>query len=70
MTIHRWFLMALAAPAWAQSALYFQQDFPAEEFRARWSKIYAKIGPEAVAVVQGAPFERGFAFPRQTNEFY
>ncbi len=70
MTFPRLFLFALAAPAFGQSALYYQQDFPAEEFRTRWSKIYAQIGTNAVAVVQGAPFGRGFAFPRQSNEFY
>ena len=54
----------------AQSALHFQGDFPPEEFQARWAKVYAAIGPTAVALVQGAPFEGGFAFPRQTNDFY
>lgn len=53
-----------------QSALHFQSDFPPEEFQARWAKVYDKIGPNAIALLQGAPFEGGFAFPRQTNEFY
>lgn len=64
-------LVSLAAlPLLAQSALHFQTDFPAEEFQARWAKVYEKIGPNAVALLQGAPFEGGFAFPRQTNDFY
>src|SRR5687768_4684197 len=31
----------------------YQTDFPPEEFKARWAKIYDQIGPTAVAVVQG-----------------
>jgi Xaa-Pro aminopeptidase len=54
----------------AQSALHFQTDFPPDEFQSRWAKVYDKIGPNAVALLQGAPFEGGFAFPRQTNDFY
>ena len=67
----RTLLLALAIlPLTAQSALHFQTDFPPEEFQARWAKVYDKIGPNAVALLQGAPFEGGFAFPRQTNDFY
>ena len=29
---------------------YYQTDFPPEEFRARWSAIFDRIGAEAVAV--------------------
>ena len=67
----RTLLLALEIhPLTAQSALHFQTDFPPEEFQARWAKVYDKIGPNAVALLQGAPFEGGFAFPRQTNDFY
>ena len=67
----RTLLIALITlPLTAQSALHFQSDFPPEEFQARWTKVYDKIGPNAVALLQGAPFEGGFAFPRQTNDFY
>src|SRR5687767_2557854 len=59
----------LAPVSAAQSEPYNQSHFPAEEFRARWEKIYEKIG-EGVAIVQGAPKVRGFDLPRQTNEFY
>ena len=38
--------------------------------QARWAKVFDKIGPKAIALLQGAPFEGGFAFPRQTNDFY
>ncbi|HEX9828695.1 MAG TPA: aminopeptidase P N-terminal domain-containing protein [Bacteroidota bacterium] len=48
----------------------YQTDFPPEEFKARWEKIFDKIGDNAVAVVQGAPQVRGFALSRQVNELY
>jgi Xaa-Pro aminopeptidase len=50
--------------------MYFQQHFPAEEFKARWEKIYDRIGSNAVVIAQGTPQVGGFIFPRQTNEFY
>ena len=59
--------LAIAAPA---SAQHYQGDFPPEEFRARWEKVYDRIGAEAVAVVQGAPLANGFQLPRQSNSFY
>ncbi len=54
----------------AQSQPWYQSDFPAAEFKARWAKIYDKIGNQAVAVVQGVSMTPGFNMPRQTNEFY
>jgi Xaa-Pro aminopeptidase len=48
----------------------YQADFPAEEFRARWARVFEAIGDRAVALVQGAPLVRGFVLPRQVNEFY
>ena len=60
------FLM-LARPALAQ---YYQTDFPPEEFRERWQKVFEKIGNNAVAVLQGMPKIDGFIFPRQYNSFY
>lgn len=52
------------------SAISFQKDFPPEEFRARWNRIFDAIGPDAVAVLQGAPMTEGFSMPRQYSEFY
>jgi Xaa-Pro aminopeptidase len=49
---------------------WYQTDFPPEEFRTRWATIFARIGDNAVAIVQGAPMTTGFIYPRQTNEFY
>jgi Xaa-Pro aminopeptidase len=48
----------------------YQTDFPPEEFKARWAKVYDQIGPTAVAIVQGVGLTPGFIFPRQHNEFY
>lgn len=60
----------LAAAAFAQAPAWYQTDFPPEEFRARWAEVFAKIGGEAVLVMQGVPRTPGFILPRQTNEFY
>ncbi|MBT4148753.1 MAG: hypothetical protein HOE46_00095, partial [Candidatus Marinimicrobia bacterium] len=49
---------------------HYQQDFPPEEFKKRWSGVLSKIGNDAVAVVQGFPLSNGFIMPRQTNAFY
>lgn len=58
-----------AAPAPAQTTL-FTEDFPAEEFTARRSRLADAIGPGAIAVVQGAPSAVGYTRFRQSNEFY
>ncbi len=49
---------------------HYQSHFPPEEFKARWAKIFDKIGDRAVAIVPGVSLARGFNFPRQSNEFY
>ncbi|HUU89991.1 MAG TPA: Xaa-Pro peptidase family protein, partial [Phycisphaerae bacterium] len=54
----------------ATKRLLFQTDFPAEEFRARRARVFDAIGPQAHALLQGAPPVRGFEVFRQTNEFY
>ncbi len=61
-------LVALALVA--DAAPWYQTDFPPEEFRARWEKIFERIGDKAVAIVAGASQVGGFVFPRQSNEFY
>ncbi|MEX2317858.1 MAG: aminopeptidase P family protein [Pirellulales bacterium] len=53
-----------------QEMPYYQTDFPPEEFKARWARLYEEIGTNAVAIVQGMAQVRGFNLPRQTNEFY
>lgn len=62
-------VMFLSASVSAQTP-YHQTDFPAEEFKARWAKLFDRIGDRAIAIVQGAPLTRGFTMPRQSNEFY
>ncbi len=57
---------AVAVPA----AQHYQADFPPEEFRGRWNGVFDRIGPQAVAVVQGVPATNGFQLPRQHNSFY
>ena len=54
----------------AAGAQHYQDDFPPEEFRDRWNKLFDRIGDNAVALVQGAPLARGFEYPRQKNSFY
>ena len=63
-------LLTFITATFAQSANYYQTDFPPQEFKARWQNLLAKIGPEAVAVVQGVSLTNGFQMPRQSNEFY
>jgi Xaa-Pro aminopeptidase len=60
-------ILIVARPAFAQ---YYQNDFPPEEFRARWQSVFDKIGAGSVAVLQGMPKIDGFIFPRQYNNFY
>ena len=59
----------LGAPSVA-GAQYYQTDFPADEFRARAAQVFAKIGDNAVAVLQGVHQTEGFTLPRQHNSFY
>ena len=63
-------VMAIAQTAPPASAPWYQTDFPPEEFRARWEKVFDRIGDKAVALVAGAPPAGGFLFPRQSNDFY
>jgi Xaa-Pro aminopeptidase len=62
--------VALVGGAGAQAPAPYQEDFPPEEFRARWEAVFEKIGDRAVAIVPGVPKPRGFLMPRQSNEFY
>jgi Xaa-Pro aminopeptidase len=59
--------IAAAGPAAAQ---HYQSDFPPDEFKARWAKLFDAIGAEAVAVVQGVSLTNGYTMPRQHNSFY
>ena len=52
------------------AAQHYQSDFPSEEFRARWNRVFERIGDQAVAAVQGVPMTNGYILPRQHNSFY
>lgn len=54
----------------AQETHRHQVDFPPEEFAERRDRVFAAIGDEALALLQGAPNIRGFLRFRQTNSFY
>ena len=68
---HVFVVATFAGPApRAQTVPYHQTDFPPEEFKARWTAVFDKIGDQAVAVLPGASQTNGFIFPRQSNDFY
>ena len=62
----------LLTPVWvfAQDDFLFQRDFSKAEFAQRRTKVFAEIGPEAVALLQGAPQPDDFGVFRQNNEFF
>jgi Xaa-Pro aminopeptidase len=47
-----------------------QPDITSDEYATRRERVFGAIGPDALAVVQGAPAPSGFFPFRQTNEFY
>jgi Xaa-Pro aminopeptidase len=59
--------LCVAASAGAQ---HYQNDFPPDELKARWERLFAMIGPDAVAVLQGVSLTNGYTMPRQHNSFY
>jgi Metallopeptidase family M24 len=54
-------LLFLPWVAFSQANPWYQTDFPPEEFKARWGKVFEKIGDKAVAVLQGVSQTRVFA---------
>ncbi len=63
-------ILSLSVVSFGQEGPWYQSDFPPEEFKARWEKVFEEIGDNALAIIQGAPQTNGFIFPRQTNNFY
>lgn len=64
-------LTTVSAPLQAQElGPRFTQDFPPAEFAARRLAVAKAIGPDAVAVLQGAPSPPGYTRFRQSNDFY
>lgn len=54
----------------AQAGRAFTTNFTVKEFADRRAKIYAAIGPDAVALMQGLPSVHSSAIFRQSNEFF
>ena len=48
----------------------YQADFSREELAARRTRILDAIGPQGIAIVQGATGVPGFSVFRQSNDFY
>src|SRR5258708_21469095 len=69
-TEHLAFALLRPSLAFSQANPWYQTDFPPDEFKARWSKIFEKIGNNAIAILQGVPQTNGFIMPRQGNDFY
>ncbi len=63
-------LVALSSIASGQDIPLFTSVFPPEEFAQRRARIYEAIGPNALALLQGAPSPQGYVRFRQFNEFY
>jgi len=57
-------------PGRGQAGRAFTTNFTLQEFAARRAHIYDAIGPEAVALIQGAPTVHSSAVFRQSNEFF
>jgi len=53
-----------------QAGRAFTTNFTLQEFAARRAHIYDAIGPEAIALIQGAPTVHSAAVFRQSNEFF
>src|SRR6185436_6629898 len=63
-------LVVADMPGRAQAGRAFTANFTLQEFAARRARVYDAIGPEAVAVIQGAPTVHSSAIFRQSNEFF
>ena len=54
----------------AAQLLLAKSDFSAEELKNRRNKLAQGMGPNSIAILQGAPSETGYVKFRQYNEFY
>jgi Xaa-Pro aminopeptidase len=61
---------AIPSTGGAQEAHNYQTDFAPAELAERRARLFASIGPQAIALVQGATGAQGFGVFRQSNEFY
>ena len=63
-------VLVWVSAAGSAAAQHYQTDFPPDEFKARWAKVFDAIGKDAVAVLQGVSLTNGYTMPRQHNSFY
>lgn len=63
-------LCLLANTLHAQNEYRYQNDFTPEDFSERHQRIATEIGKNAVALIQSADGNTGFAVFRQSNTFY
>ena len=64
------FFLVCCANDCALTPIWCQTDFPPEEFKARWEKLFERTGQDAVALIAGVSLTNGYMLPRQTNDFY
>jgi len=66
-----WLVLLSFSPIKAQEDIpLFTTDFPPQEFAERRAKVFAQLGENGVAILQGAPSPAGYVRFRQSNEFY
>lgn len=63
-------MLALVLWLVSQDAPLFTPDFPAAEFQARRERVQDAIGPQAIALLKGAPAPHSSARFRQSNQFF
>ncbi|MEI9921966.1 MAG: aminopeptidase P family protein [Bacteroidota bacterium] len=63
-------LFGIVVNSFSQDQHRYQTDFTKEEFAERRSKVFAAIGTDAIAVIQGAAGIPGFTPFRQSNTLY
>jgi Xaa-Pro aminopeptidase len=64
--------LLLIAPtaSYAQASHGYQTDFSRDELTARRTQVLDAIGPQGIAIIQGAAGVPGFSVFRQSNDFY
>lgn len=59
-----------ASIAGAQGSTGYQTDVSRDELATRRARIFDAVGPQGIAIVQGASGTPGFSVFRQSNDFY
>ncbi len=63
-------LMAFVSAVFAQERHYYQTDFSKAELAERRAKVFAAIGDQSLALLQGSGGIAGVSLFRQSNSFY